>query len=354
MHLRSFLFAAMSLLIVGCSEGGGEPDTQEVYVSIGEVNLNLTVGDAYRLVADTDPDNIPLEWSSEDSKIADVDQNGVVTALSPGNTVIMVSSGEASSACNVSVVAAPVVEKDPYIGDFYYSDGTFSSEPDFDKDVVGIIFWVGDPTKDDPILKKEHPECTHGLVISIEEEPEGQNWQKNWQAYNSTIGEWQNKNMPGEYKSVMNPMNQDDNLNIILGYNNTKVLEAFNAAPENSEWPVNIIGTLEAYREKVKLPEETSGWYIPSAKELSLLYSGDYDGNVLDIDNEGVPATENKSKINYKLKMLPVSTEIGTLDYWASSERDKYMSFYVTMKGWLMIGYKNYANFHQVRYVFAF
>lgn len=58
-------------------------------------------------VVPTDATNQSLEWSSDDNKIATVDQSGKVTAVAQGTTYVRVKSvdGNFSKACKVTVVA---------------------------------------------------------------------------------------------------------------------------------------------------------------------------------------------------------------------------------------------------------
>lgn len=90
--------------------------TMEAYVShvvapisgiILEPNeLTLKVGETYSLQVDSDPTGYPLSsavWSVHDTSVVDVDQNGLVTAVGPGNTTITVEAEGYSAYCNVTV-----------------------------------------------------------------------------------------------------------------------------------------------------------------------------------------------------------------------------------------------------------
>lgn len=60
------------------------------------------------------------------------------------------------------------------VGDFYLEDGTLLSKDtpltDAQKAAcAGIVFWVDDVTATDPALKRDFPQCTHGLVVSMKE-----------------------------------------------------------------------------------------------------------------------------------------------------------------------------------------
>lgn len=66
------------------------------------------------------------------------------------------------------------IEHNLQAGDFYLKDGTLLSEDtpltDAQKAAcAGIVFWVDDVTATDPALKRDFPQCTHGLVVSMKE-----------------------------------------------------------------------------------------------------------------------------------------------------------------------------------------
>lgn len=66
------------------------------------------------------------------------------------------------------------IEHNLQAGDFYLKDGTLLSEDTQLTDAqkaacVGIVCWVGDATATDPALKRDFPQCTHGLVVSMKE-----------------------------------------------------------------------------------------------------------------------------------------------------------------------------------------
>lgn len=280
-----------------------------------------------------------------------IDRTGKGTGISVGEATVTVYAGDKTASCNVSVTLPP--EPDAKVGDFYYTDGTFSSSLDPSKTVVGVVFWTGDPTLEDPTLKKDHPECTNGLVVSLHGEIKGYSWQPEFEAYDSTVGKWIEDNT--DFLSITSPFGIDDNVNVIRGYNNTKAIEAFNAAEENAAWPVEVVDKVLEYREEYPTPASCSGWYLPSVKECSLLISGETEGKVFDIDGD----ISNKSDIDFKIS-LAGGNSIGRKGYeddiWSSNERDYIYAFYVsTLTGKVWMNFKQYgSDTHQIRYILAF
>lgn len=308
------LFAAIAVLPALASCGGTEKEISAKDIILEETEFNMTVGETRQIKAEILPQNTTdtiLLFDSSAPDIASVSENGLVTALSEGEAAIRVSAGEKHALCNVTVQCIPAE-----IGD-YYSDGTWSSEPDTDKTVIGIVFWTGNPGQDDPSLKKDHPECTHGLAVAINGE-------------------------------------QESTLNMMVGYNNTKAIEVFNAAPENATWPVEAVEKAGQYRQSVPAPENSSDWYLPSAKELTLLAYGDTDKNIYYTDS----TTVIKELVNEKLSTLEDSQLLCTHDfiwtYWAANEFDEEEAYNVSMMSGATFYYKKGVINYFARFILAF
>lgn len=309
------LFAAIAVLPALASCGGTEKEISAKDIILEETEFNMTVGETRQIKAEILPQNTTdtiLLFDSSAPDIASVSENGLVTALSEGEAAIRVSAGEKHALCNVTVQCIPAE-----IGDYYYSDGTWSSELDTDKTVIGIVFWTGNPGQDDPSLKKDHPECTHGLAVAINGE-------------------------------------QESTLNMMVGYNNTKAIEVFNAAPENATWPVEAVEKAGQYRQSVPAPENSSDWYLPSAKELTLLAYGDTDKNIYYTDS----TTVIKELVNEKLSTLEDSQLLCTHDfiwtYWAANEFDEEEAYNVSMMSGATFYYKKGVINYFARFILAF
>ena len=278
----------------------------------------MQVGETITLKATVLPDNTDdkiITWTSSKTDVATVN-DGTVSAVAAGKTVITAKAGEKTATCEITVTARPST---PAIGDYYYSDGSYSSALETGKDPIGILFWVGDPTKDDAILRQEHPGCTHGLVVALHETDSP--WQAYYSDYDATVSAWLGNNLTG-YTSLLAGYKMDDNLNKMLGYNNTKAIEAFNADEANEWWEVEIVTYVQEYRDKTKAPENSSDWYAPSVKELSLLCTGVFDGNIDDLGYEDEPDTANSLAINERLATIGSASQLSNITYWTASEED--------------------------------
>lgn len=80
-------------------------------VTLNTTTLSLTEGDTITLTATVGPSNATdrtVTWTSSDTKVATVDENGKVTAVAAGSATIMAKAGDQTSTCSV-VVSAKVV-----------------------------------------------------------------------------------------------------------------------------------------------------------------------------------------------------------------------------------------------------
>lgn len=323
-------------------------------VSLDKDYTEIEEGLSFSLTAEVLPENADdrqVIWTSSDDAVAVVSSTGKVVGVSEGTAVITARSGNVEASMEVYVMAHPQV------GDIYFTDGTWGKEIREGKEALGVVFYTGNPSKHDEALKREHPECTHGLVMSM-----GDQYVKfhtGMAQYNSYIGQWIEEHCT-DYMTITTGMGMEHSLNKIIGYNNTCALELFNDAPENSEWKLEIIDSLRQYRESFPAPETSSDWYLPSEKELSTMCSGVYNGNIWDlcfstIDN---PMVERRDILNDILKEIKgaslLDTDYWTSYYWSSSEMNQASMFVV----WFYNGYvyhsaKDDDDTH-VRYVLAF
>lgn len=99
-------------IFVSCTDPIVEPiEIQEI--SIQENKIELQLDDTYQLNCKISPQNAIdsiLFWSSGDNSIADVDQNGLVTAKKIGETIISVkTSNNINANCTITVIPIPKI-----------------------------------------------------------------------------------------------------------------------------------------------------------------------------------------------------------------------------------------------------
>ena len=102
------VIAGESVSTILTVEGDGSP---ELTLLLSKSKLQLEIGETATLTATVLPEEaeVSVAWSSSDETVATVTE-GVVTAVSEGETVVTASAGEQSASCTVTVTAA---EPDP-------------------------------------------------------------------------------------------------------------------------------------------------------------------------------------------------------------------------------------------------
>lgn len=256
-----------------------------------------------------------------------------------------VSAGS-SKTYNVSVTSLDAPQKVEHIlqvGDFYMEDGSILPWSDTSSDktnCIGIVFWSGDPTATDLVLREEHPNCKHGLVVSLKEA-----WAK-WQTRTTPetkygVDYWffktQSYYPTTNYKITEKDVSSypDFTLGDIQGYNNTEILKKYNSHYQEI-FPMPLLDNLNSITSGVSLPDGiTSGWYIPSPKELFELYSV-------------------KDNVNSILSQLHASPLFGErlYDYWSSAESTSFLAYSLSKEGVLKDHDKTHTE--RLRAVFAF
>ena len=217
-------------------------------------------------VAGHEPTYKDVKWTSSDETKATVDSYGKVTALAAGTVQITattsnsysVPSGQQqkSATCTLTIKDASVSIN---VGDYYYSDGTWSSQLDPSKTVIGIVFARANSASSDALLAKDYPECVHGLVLSIDEYVMSCTTDRTW--LRADLIDWMGQNGYNQWLV-------DDKY---CGYNNTQGLIAINAANVTSGSGVIHVDHIDAvlqHREKVQAPAGASAWYMPSYMEM--------------------------------------------------------------------------------------
>lgn len=241
------------------------------------------------------------------------------------------------------------------IGDYYYSDGTWSDggyrkyadnttamlpvmpvltgADGKERTVIGIVYYVGDIKGDNyGLLDGKFPDGTHGLVVSLWDmpAPDDQNsfdmtwtyggyeyvddWLKN-ATWSGDVGR------PDGFTSI-----QVDNK--MQGYANTVALEEYNTYVEDSnnnkgqDLRVKPVKGLEKFRSAHPAPASSSGWYWPSVCELKQVCWGQ------GVTDQG---TNGKDMLNAQIGKAGNGTTFAGVSYWSSTEysNGSYIAWYV-------------------------
>ena len=236
------------------------------------------------------PTNKNLTWSSSNPSIVSVDATtGEMTTHEEGTVTITAKtvSGAAAGSAILSASCVVTVKKPVApiaIGDFYYSDGTWSTELNSSKTVIGVVFSKLNAVSSDNNLLADYPKCSNGLVVGLPE-------------YSTPFGQF-------GYSSVYNWFISNGYpaiaTNVPNGYGCTLGFVAYrNANPSYVELFDQQTGPLSQHN--VPSPDSASSWYIPSYKEMMELHA-------------------NKSIVNAALAKIG-GTQINQSMYWSSTLR---------------------------------
>ena len=95
-----FIVTVMMLIVTSC----GEEDVTPPSIELNESSISLVEGSSKKLTATvTGGSASVINWSSSDTKVATVTNDGTVTAVSAGEAVIIVKMGDVTKFCDVTV-----------------------------------------------------------------------------------------------------------------------------------------------------------------------------------------------------------------------------------------------------------
>ena len=255
-----------------------------------------------------------------------------------------------------------------------YADGTMVTTPekpqpiiDDANPVVGIVFWTPSETTpqkdrqtparltDDKIMSADHPDCIHGLAVALKNATyngsERMGWQNSFESVATTFqsGENFSHDSKGNFKSIASGSGEYDPMNYILGYQNTVVLRAYNTYCQNndkSDYIVRPVAAIDDFDDTNPAPDNSTGWFLPSPKELHILYYKDVD-NIY--NNSGV---ETYNIVNSSLTAAGGDRLYGNW-YWSSGEYSYGYAWGVALySGYVSDNNKSHNRY--VRLAFAF
>lgn len=297
-------------------------------------NWEINNGDGWRVAVNEETSVMSITAPAEDNLFAET--------ASVISVVLTDTHGKNFAALlNVIIGSAPAK-----IGDYIYSDGTYSSVLDESKTVSGIVFWAGDPTAYDPGLKTDHPECVNGLAVAIKYAAENIAWRPS----DADVSSWVADNITytnAIYSYTMTP------LDLRYGYSNTKAYEDYNAAHPDA--PLTVIETVRQYRAAVAVPEGSSGWYLPDGKEFVLMCHGETSTPAIDMNWSFDSSVDVAEIINASLKNVSGAQLLSTNDcLWLSNELSSTSQFTGTFRTYCDVYYTYKSQENKVRCIMAF
>ena len=96
-----------------------ENEVEDLYVRLGYTNFVLLVGNSQKMEVEVRPQNQIVRWSSSNSSVASIDENGIVTGISGGVVTItasITSNGKTySDSCSISIVSLNISLESEFI-----------------------------------------------------------------------------------------------------------------------------------------------------------------------------------------------------------------------------------------------
>lgn len=155
----------------------------------------------------------------------------------------------------------------PKVGDYYYSDGTYSSTLDGQKTVIGVVFAVpgdGSAIEGDVITNYDGVTFTdseiHGWVVGLKDASTSVRW----------VASADGGDLDGEGPQIEGINGVGTEETDIKGFANSTAWEG-NTLSNGAVYAA--LNTLDSY--SLTAPSNTSGWYIPARGQLNIL-SGIY------------------------------------------------------------------------------
>lgn len=274
------------------------------------------------------------------------------------------------------------------VGLYYYSDGTYSSltpQPGSSAVPIGVIFYLGDVAKDDKKLREKlgggnannyKADDVHGLVVALKDAPNGIDDTNKiaWGGPGLNDKQIGNNDMGDDYISIYTtrPTSdgkyvEDNTTNKMLGYNNTLIIKNYNES--HSDKLVTALTAIETNTgEGMTYPEpptKTSGWYLPSIKELCTLRNGE-SALITGTRKQPEGSVDNYLPVNAALKKLnetisgsasEFQSENGrwyysSSEYWAGYTNALMVSFGTDQSGAVVASGK--GDKHYIRPILAF
>ncbi|WP_418211703.1 fimbrillin family protein [Bacteroides zhangwenhongii] len=225
------------------------------------------------------------------------------------------------------------------VGDFYYADGNIVSVTDENppvKGCIGVVYYVGNPqpsnrynegnyviTPKMDVLKREHPNCSHGLVLALGPDIKGAWGDENTFLHSWFLTDFENNaaftSLSGYYWGDTSTSVKNLDSRFGLGYNNIRVIEEYVKLNADAEEGKLILQHISSYQEKYPTPIVSTKWYVPAI--------GDFNNLI------GNSKASLYSLLNQQIDKVGGLKLQANKEYWSSTERRKDLTFYAIFTG---------------------
>ena len=209
--------------------------------------------------------------------------------------------------------STPEAPAAPRIGDFYYADGTWSTTLKSDATPIAVVFYVGEATDygDHAAYYKQKDGSTpladfHGYAVALNDATyfDGEQHTVWWSAYDAAD----------------EGLGCSTSTTDFLGYTNSRSIVTNATAKkggltgEDDNYPAAYYAIV-AYEAACPAPEQSSGWFLPSAYQFKYIYDRAY----FDDDNSGRACLENSFAVLGESLATPLYNDDA--EYWTSTEK---------------------------------
>lgn len=256
-------------------------------IKLDKTSLDLTEGQTAQLNATVLPENADdktVTWSTSDDGVATVSASGLVTAVAAGNAVITAKAGGLSATCNVTVASAQSGE--PKVGDYYYSDGTFSTVLDGSKEAIAIVFYVGQHPNDksDYSATGIGSATCNAYAVALANSGKLVEWGPMDYSYMNDENYIVGTAPLDETGNSVWDVDEDTDWN---GYLNTQKIKAVAETTYSGLNPDSLEGFPATYYavNYMEAPAASSGWFLPSVSQIIAMYEASYSSDAFKIDS---------------------------------------------------------------------
>lgn len=196
-----------------------------------------------------------------------MDAEGNLTAGETGSARVYALAENRQAVCDVTVT----LPGEAHVGDYYYSDGTYSADLNPKKECIGVVFQVGQHANDRSDYSQTGigEAACHGYVVALQDASEELCL---WGVYGYEIGLYPVDDGGNKIDNFTNNGGDTDWSGYL--YTEKITLEAERNGgftPDTQEgYPVGYY--TRQFAQAVPAPANSSGWFIPAVSQLCTVY----------------------------------------------------------------------------------
>ena len=265
---KLFWIILTTALAFACNNS--EESSNVTGIILSDTEISLVKGERYSLTAEVatlDGTECRVAWATSDGSIVTVDMDGNLTAGETGRAKIYAMAEQQQAVCLVTVTQPNPAQ----VGDYYYSDGTYTAELNPKKQCIGIVFRVDQHANDRSDYSETgiREQACHGYVVALQD---ASSEECPWGVYGYEIGLYPVDNSGNKIDNFTDNGADTDWSGFL--YTGKITLEAERNGgftPDTQEgYPVGYYTRL--FAQQIPAPANSSGWFIPAVSQLNTIY----------------------------------------------------------------------------------